>query len=999
MHQQVKQKEKTQWEIYKKEYDRLKANKMNSSNQFQSFDLEEEKKLYELLMQISIKETDQFKDIKKKLTKGGFLEEHEAGKGKKDTYFQNDWICKNNIPKDFMTLVRFTIQQKLTKKAHFHTRSFLSNDGKEIFILIKGNEQIFKKEAKSSGLTKQLELGYSDLFSLEPCDKLYRPMRLKKQVRDCVKQLQKKLQKNYDLKNQFEQNNNVTKRNFRRIENRTQMLFEVVKKWNNDVFWANLAYKQLQVDYFMNEIAEKLGINKENENAEILKDSESTTREEWEAYYVYLDYLIYFKKLINKLQKIAKQDKREKKIRQKNIVDQNEAFLYKLFFRKAVRDTNEVYHQINGFFSTQKILQNIWDRLNTRPISAYVDYFDNNDQTDSFLWRKYETNEKKYRSMFLNMEKIKLTYSMIVKQVNINGLVRSPFFLMKEYFALHDPYQLHGIAKKDYFNDLIKCGIVDKDIATDTEKELRQMFQLLEDEAEGADFDADSVSEETAFNYLRPWHIQVDSIRDYFGEKIALYFKFLEFYTFHLSYLGFISILVQLLKTYVDSDKLNNALNISFSAIIIIWSTLFVEMWKREQVLFSIEFGQQDFEEDEAERPEFEGTYQRSIILDKLNEEYFSPVKRKAIILFALIISCLIIFIVFYVVINIFQQKNIWVQSPPVFLQGFIDPNIFSSILLAVNINIFTFIYSGIGDYLNKVENHKILSSYENSYISKLFLFQFFNTFNSPLFVAFLSDVFPNLNLCRYNPKLPPDCFKTLSQNIVVIFLSMIAKNIPEILVPYLKAFSKSFFGQKKEKQVIHPFHKIDNYVELQSLQEPYMTNNDLDGTVADYLELVIQFSFLTIFGLSFPLCFFIAFVVNILEIQVDRQKIFNFVKRPIPTGASNIGTWLLIIDIISFISIFANAGLIVYTSKLVEKSYQIIVFISLLFGFLFIKYLLRFLIPDVPEKALIINKRHQISIDKIIKGFQKKKIRTYYIGKIQTEINGINKSGIHLNI
>ena len=71
----------------------------------------------------------------------------------------------------------------------------------------------------------------------------------------------------------------------------------------------------------MNEIAEKLDINRDNENAEILKDSESTTREEWEAYYVYLDYLIYFKKSINKLQKVCKGDKRESKIRQISIVD------------------------------------------------------------------------------------------------------------------------------------------------------------------------------------------------------------------------------------------------------------------------------------------------------------------------------------------------------------------------------------------------------------------------------------------------------------------------------------------------------------------------------------------------------------------------------------------------------------------------------------------------------------------------------------------------------
>ena len=54
-------------------------------------------------------------------------------------------------------------------------------------------------------------------------------------------------------------------------------------------------------------------------------------------------------------------------------------------------------------------------RLGTRPISAYIDYFDNNDNQNNFIWRKYETNEKKYRSMFLNMERIKLTYSMIVK--------------------------------------------------------------------------------------------------------------------------------------------------------------------------------------------------------------------------------------------------------------------------------------------------------------------------------------------------------------------------------------------------------------------------------------------------------------------------------------------------------------------------------------------------------------------------------------------------------
>lgn len=56
--------------------------------------------------------------------------------------------------------------------------------------------------------------------------------------------------------------------------------------------------------------------------------------------------------------------------------------------------------------------------------------------------------------------------------------------------------------------------------------------------SEGADFDSDSLLDETKFNYIIPWEIAIDSIRDYFGEKIAIYFLFLKFYTFHLSYIS-----------------------------------------------------------------------------------------------------------------------------------------------------------------------------------------------------------------------------------------------------------------------------------------------------------------------------------------------------------------------------------------------------------------------------------------------------------------------------
>lgn len=105
-------------------------------------------------------------------------------------------------------------------------------------------------------------------------------------------------------------------------------------------------------------------------------------------------------------------------------------------------------------------------------------------------------------------------------------------------------------------------------------------------------------------------------------------------------------------------DTAKNTIIIIFSILIIMWSTFFIEFWKREQVLFSVQFGQQNFEEDEAERPAFEGQYVRSITNDDLNEEFYSPFKRKMKMLLSLAISFIIIAMVIVCVIGIFMLRD-----------------------------------------------------------------------------------------------------------------------------------------------------------------------------------------------------------------------------------------------------------------------------------------------------------------------------------------------------
>jgi anoctamin-10 len=167
-----------------------------------------------------------------------------------------------------------------------------------------------------------------------------------------------------------------------------------------------------------------------------------------------------------------------------------------------------------------------------------------------------------------------------------------------------------------------------------------------------------------SYHWTKYLHIPGSKIKNYFGEKIALYFTFLGLYTKYLMGTGIVGIILFILQQTLreDSDSEQNktiaVLNAIFCMLTIAWTTVFLEHWKRKESECQVLWGQTDFESDEVPRPTFMGIPRRSPITDEPNELWYSPMKRGLKILGGFLVSAFIISCVIGSVVSILYLRR-----------------------------------------------------------------------------------------------------------------------------------------------------------------------------------------------------------------------------------------------------------------------------------------------------------------------------------------------------
>ncbi|XP_075923859.1 anoctamin-5-like, partial [Petromyzon marinus] len=468
----------------------------------------------------------------------------------------------------------------------------------------------------------------------------------------------------------------------------------------------------------------------------------------------------------------------------------------------------------------------------------------------------------------------------------------------------------------------------------------------------------------------------LDLVRSYFGEQVGLYFAWLGFYTKMLIFaaiVGLISFffgvfsndrditsgeicnntiggslvmcpqcdqkctfwrLNDTCETAKTSHMYENPVTIFFAVFMALWATVFLEFWKRRQASLAYRWDlTAAAEEGDPIRPEYLArctTTKCNIITMK--EEPHMP---KRILRFRYCLSG--IMVLFWILLILSAILGVVVYRLTIFgilsssipnhvtkikvIGALLTPDMVTTITASIlNIVIILLLnkgYDKLALVLTDLEMPKTQGEYEYRLTFKKFLFQFVNFYSASFYIAFFKGKFIGFpgsytyfGKWRIEECPPNGClFELTSQLTVIMVVKQMVGNFQEVIIPWFS----NWWAQRRAK--LRPeavYTRWEQDMDLQP-QSPL-------GLFDEYLEMVIQFGFVTLFVASFPLAPLLALLNNIIEVRVDAWKLVTKMRRPVVSRARGIGAWADILSFIATLSVITNSCILAFTTDIIPR-------------------------------------------------------------------------------
>jgi len=213
-----------------------------------------------------------------------------------------------------------------------------------------------------------------------------------------------------------------------------------------------------------------------------------------------------------------------------------------------------------------------------------------------------------------------------------------------------------------------------------------------------------------------------------------------------------------------------------------------------------------------------------------------------------------------------------------------------------------------------------------------------------------------------------PDCLSELRVQLATIFITqIIVGNFFELFVPWLKTKLAARANQGRGS---------DGNISVKSVPECEYELEPYEGTFVDFDEMVIQFGYVTLFVVAFPITPLLALAANVLEARVDATKLCLLVRRPETRGAANIGTWFDILNLVSFVAVMTNAAIVCFETPKMDQWFpnaaaQAFCFVLAEHAILGLKIAIGYFVPDEPGDVTIHISRQEYLVGVLLQGVE----------------------------
>ncbi|EDV98603.1 anoctamin-1 isoform X2 [Drosophila grimshawi] len=471
----------------------------------------------------------------------------------------------------------------------------------------------------------------------------------------------------------------------------------------------------------------------------------------------------------------------------------------------------------------------------------------------------------------------------------------------------------------------------------------------------------------------------LDDIKEYFGVKIGLYFAWLGYYTYMLLLASIVGLACFLyswisLKNYVPVKDIclrsnvnitmcplcewcefwdlketcnyakityliDNPSTVFFAVFMSFWATLFLELWKRYSAEITHRWDLTGFDvHEEHPRPQYLARLKN---IKPTRTDYVTNIKEPTVpfwrmklpaTVFSFSVVLLLIASAFVALVAVVVYRMSLVATLNNDRSGMTTSKaivVATSAAAFVNLcllYVLNYLYSHLAEYLTELEMWRTQTQFDDSLTLKIYLLQFVNYYASIFYIAFFKGKYIGhpgqyIKVFQYRQEecSSGGCLTELCIQLAIIMIGKQAFNtILEVCLPMF--WRRVLVIKVGLKKLIGNAVKPNKGKDERWMRDFKLLDWGARSLFPEYLEMVLQYGFVTIFVAAFPLAPFFALLNNILEMRLDAKKLLTHHKRAVSQRVRDIGVWYRILDCIGKLSVITNGFIIAFTSDMIPR-------------------------------------------------------------------------------